>query len=206
MRTRMVTGMLAGLLALTVPVAGVEVLTAKQALAKANARVEPPLRDQLIMIQGDQSDTLLRPRVWDVTLYDETRPHKACVVRVKDGAAVNVASGIRMFDGARWRRFGRNFTGYVAAEVMDLSRWALDSDKVLAQALHSPKLDGLEVTGVRLLLRKASDGNVPPLWRVELLARPKQDPAKERWIGYLEYNAETGDLLVDELRVEQFGR
>lgn len=193
----------AGLLAMSLGAGAVEVLTAKQALAKANARVEKEVRDQLIVVQGEQSDTLLRPRVWDITLFDPSRTHRAAVVRVKDGEAVSVVSGLRLFGDARWSRFGRNFSGYEAGEIIDPSRWALDSDKVIALAVRCPKLDGLEVTAVRLSLGKASDGNVPPLWEIALCARLKSDPRRERWIGYLRYNAETGDLLADELRVDR---
>ncbi len=52
-----------------------------------------------------------------------------------------------------------------------------------------------------MVLRKPSDGNVPPSWRLRLRARPSDNPSRERWIGYLQYNAETGELLADELTV-----
>ena len=37
------------------------------------------------------------------------------------------------------------------------------------------------------------------VWRVRVHARPKDDPTRERWVGYLQFNADTGELLRDEL-------
>jgi hypothetical protein len=207
MQTKVLTVILTGWLALTsLAGAAVEVVTAKQALAKANASVEGPVRDLLIMLKGYESDTLLRPRVWDITLYDPTRPNNAAVVRVKDSAAVNVASGIRLLDGALWKNFSRNFSGYAAAEVIDLRRWAQDSDRVIARTVSHPKLAGVEVTAVRLLLRKPSDGDVPPLWQIEVSARLINEPRQDKWIGYLQISADSGELITDELHPEKLRR
>ena len=54
----------------------------------------------------------------------------------------------------------------------------------------------------RSLLRKPSDGDVAPTWRVKVLARAKAEGAVSKWVGSLTYNGETGELLRDDLTVE----
>jgi len=183
----------------------VEVLTAKQALARAQAVVGPAIAPQLISVEGMDSDPQLRMRVWDFTFYEPQRGQRGVVVRVKDAALIGTrGANLRLFEDARWRHFGRNFSGFEPTEVLNLNHWVLDSDRIVANVLSHSRLTGLEVTAVRLWLRKPSDGDVPPQWRVEVRARPRSDPRQEKWIGFLQFSAETGQLLVDELRVERF--
>jgi hypothetical protein len=201
MRARMfvVAAMVMG----TVAASGaVEVLTAKQALARAQAVVGPAVAPQLIAVAGMDSDPQLRLRVWDFTFHDPQRAQRGVVVRVKDAALIGTrGANLRLFEDARWRHFGRNFSGFEPTEVLNLNHWVFDSDRIVASVVSHPKLTGLEVTGVRLWLRKPSDGDVPPQWRVEVRARPRSDPRLERWSGFLQFSAETGQLLVDELRL-----
>lgn len=180
--------------------------TAKQAVALANAKVDAAIRDHVILLEGKDSDSSLRPRVWEVTYYDHQRWQGGTVVRVKDGAAVSVGPSVRLFDDARVKRFGRNFTGYDKEEIMDVGRWVMDSDKVVAAALAHPRLAGLQVTAVMLRLAKPSDGAVPPQWRVSLRARAAANPTRERWVGHLYYNAETAELVAELLNVDPLRR
>ena len=180
--------------------------TAKAAVGLANAKLDPIVQDQVLMMEGFDSDSNLRPRIWDITYYDAKRIQGGTMVRVKDGAVVSITGSFRLFDDARWSRFGRNFSGYDLAEIISVGRWMLDSDQVLATALSQTKLAGLQVTKVVMTLRKPSDGDVAPAWLIEFRARPVNNPRRERWIGYLQYDAETGKLLRDELRVEGMQR
>lgn len=179
----------------------VEQVTAKQAVTLANQQVDEHVHNQVLLVEGRQSDSQLRPRVWDVTLYDHKRANGAAVLRVKDGAVTSLTGSVRLFDDARWSRFGRNFTGFHVDEIMQWSRWSMDSDQAIAKAVADPRLSAYEVTGVVLQLRKLSDGNVPPVWRVKVRARPKANAAGERWVGYIQFDAETGSVIKNELRV-----
>ncbi len=201
--------MTARILALIVVVAGmlavaaeaVEVLTARQALARAQTVVGPTVQNQLVAVAGLDSDPQLRLRVWDFTFYDARRSQRGVVVRVKDAALIGTrGASLRLFEDAKWRHFGRNFSGFEPTEVLNLSHWVFDSDQIIANVVSHPKLAGMEVTAVRMWLRKPSDGDVPPQWRIEVRARLRSDPRQEKWIGYLQYSAQTGQLLVDELR------
>jgi hypothetical protein len=187
-------------------VCAIDLPTAKQAVALANAKVNLNTRDLVISIDGTDSDSDLRPRQWDITFYDDKRMQGGTLVRVKDGAAVSKSASVRLFDDARWSRFGRNFTGYDASEIINVGRWSLDSDKTLSSALAQPELEGLQVTSIKLLLRKPSDGDVAPVWWIHLRARSIKNPKYECWIGYLQFDAETGKLLADELRTESLPR
>ncbi|MCS7049854.1 MAG: hypothetical protein NZ483_11260 [Verrucomicrobiae bacterium] len=176
-------------------------LTARQAMNLANQRVTDAAQNNLIWMEGTHSDENLRPRIWEVTFYDPARLNAGTMVRIQDDQVLKVGGAVRLFDDARWTRFGRNFTGYHVNEIINLKRWNLDSDAVVAKALAHPRLSGYEVVGVRLLLRKPSDGDVAPNWRVTIRARPRDRDSGARWLGSLTYNAETGELLRDDLAV-----
>ncbi len=201
--TKLVMGIGISLLGALVvlPVLAADVPAAKQALALANEKVDAEVQDRVIRLIGKMSDSNLRPRLWEITLYDTTRLNDGVQVRVKDGAVASVSSSVRMFDDGRWKNFSRNFSGYWPGEVIDVGRWAVDSDQVVNTARTHPKLAGYELTEVSLVLRKLSDGDVPPHWRIRLRARPADNPTRERWVGYLQYNAETGELLKEELTI-----
>lgn len=176
-------------------------LTARQAMNLANQRVTDAAQNNLIWMEGTHSDANLRPRIWEVTFYDPARLNAGTMVRIQDNQVIKVGGAVRLFDDARWTRFGRNFTGYHVDEIINLKRWKLDSDAVAAKALAHPRLSGYEVVGMRLLLRKPSDGDVAPNWRVTIRARPRNHDREAKWIGSLTYNAETGELLRDDLLV-----
>jgi hypothetical protein len=177
--------------------------TAKQAVQAANLKLDPGARNQVVIIEGRNSDTDLRLRQWDMTFFDTNKLGGGAIVRVKDGAVVGKSTSVRMFDDARWNRFGRNFTGYEDSEIINPSRWRIDSDEAIKSALGNSKLTGWQVTQAIVTLRKLSDGDVPPVWRIKLRARPVSNPRRERWVGYLQFNGETGELLRDELRIEE---
>lgn len=176
-------------------------LTARQAMNLANQRVTDAAQNNLIWIEGTHSDVNLRPRIWEVTFYDPARLNAGTMVRIQDDQVLKVGGAVRLFDDARWTRFGRNFTGYHVNEIISLKRWNVDSDAIVQKASSHPRLSGYEVVGVRLLLRKPSDGDVAPNWRVTIRARARDRDSGARWIGSLTYNAETGELLRDDLAV-----
>ncbi len=178
-----------------------EALSARRAFELANQRVTDAAQNNLLWMEGTMSDSSLRPRHWEITFYDPERLNAGTMVRIQDGAVVKIGGAVRLFDDARWKRFGRNFTGYSLEELVDLNRWRLDSDAITARAVAHPRLADYQVTGVRLLLRKPSDGDVAPTWRVRVLARPKGESSRDRWVGQLTYSADSGELLRDELNV-----
>ncbi len=179
----------------------VELPSAKQALQMANDVLDAPTQGQVILIEGSHSDSDLRPRIWDLTFFDRRRLNDGTVVRIKDGAVVSVASSVRIIDDTRWRKFGRNFSGYKGTETINLQRLVFDSDQIIASVTGLPKLHGYQITEIFITIRKLSDGDVPPIWRIRVRARPRAAPWKEHWIGYLQFNGETGDLISDELRL-----
>ncbi len=192
------------MLAVLVATAGVtraEPLSARRALELANQRVTDGAQNNLLWMEGTMSDSSLRPRHWEVTFYDPERLNAGTMVRIQDSAVVKIGGAVRLFDDARWKRFGRNFSGYSLDELVDLNRWRHDSDAITARVVAHPRLADYTVTGVRMLLRKPSDGDVAPIWRVRVLARPKGEGARDRWVGQLTYNADSGELLRDDLSV-----
>jgi hypothetical protein len=187
-------------------VLAVNLPTAKEAKELANSRFVSGAQNQVIRIIGTYSDGDLKPRRWDVTLFDGRRGHNATVVRVRDGVVVSATGSIRLFDDARWSHFGRNFTGYDPDEVINQQRWKLDSPEALTRVLSLPALANVQVTEVVMTLRKLSDGDVPPVWRIALRARSRAVPRRQAWIGYVDLNAETGDILANETRVGKLVR
>jgi hypothetical protein len=179
---------------------------AKACVKIAQHQVEPAARANLVLIEGRDSDSNLQPRRWDITFYDPHRLNGGVVVRVKDAAVTSVSTSIRMLDDGSWSRFERNFTGYKAEEVIPSARWKLDSDQAIAKVVGLSRLANIQVTETRVSLRKLSDGDVPPVWRVSVRGRHRNNPSNERWLGSVQINAETGETLADDLRLDRLKR
>ncbi len=179
----------------------VTVPTAREAVGFANAKFPSGAQNQVLRIEGTHSDSDMRPREWSVTVYDTSRVNNAATIRVKDGVLTSVGTPLRLFEDARWSNFDRNFTGYESGEVINTDRWKLDSPAALSKAMADPALANVQVTEVRMTLRKLSNGDVPALWRVYLRARSRANPGRESWVGYVDLSAETGEIVRNELRV-----
>jgi hypothetical protein len=175
--------------------------TARQAVDIAKRRMSPASQDKVLRIEGRRSDADLRVREWVITFYDETRVNNALAVRVEDGQDTATKVQLRMFEDGTFDHFDRNFTGFSNKEVINLSRWKIDSDEAVARALKQPRLSEVQITEVRLILSKLSDGEVPPVWRVHLRARSKSNPGRDTSIGYIDLSAETGEVLRNETRL-----
>jgi len=194
------------LLVWALPVATIlaaNVPTAKKAADLANSEVKTGDQFRVLRIEGEDTDSDLHPRQWDITVYDAQRGNHATTVRLKDGVTVSVAGAVRVFDDAHWTQFGRNFTGYDPAEIIPLARWKLDSPDVLNHIARLPGMDKVQITDVKMALRKLSDGDVPPIWRVKVKVRSILQPGREGWIGVVELSAETGEVIQNSLRPER---
>ena len=177
--------------------------TAKKAAELAGTEVKTDGQFRVIRLEGEDADSDLRPRQWDITVYDTQRGNHATTVRFKDGVAVSAAGAVRVFDDARWTQFGRNFTGYDPSEIIQLARWKLDSPDVLNNVAALPGMDKVQITDVTMVLRKWSDGDVAPVWRVKVKARSKRQPGREGWIGSVDLSAETSEVIQSTLRPER---
>lgn len=177
--------------------------TARQAVEIAKRRMSPASQDQVLRVEGRRSGADLRIREWQVTFYDDSRVNNALTVKVEDGQDTDAETVLRMFEDGTWSHFDRNFTGFSNREVINLSRWRIDSDDAVARALRLPALSEVQVTEVRLTLRKLSDGDVPPVWRVNLRARSKTNPSRSAGIGFIDLSAESGEVLRNETRVRK---
>jgi len=193
------------LLLWSLPVAAVlagAVPTAKKAADLANTEAKTGGSYRVLRLEGEDADSDLRLRQWDVTIYAADRGNKAVMIRIKDGIVVSTTSAVRMFDDARWTQFGRNFTGYNPSEEIQPTRWKLDSPDVLARVAALPGMEKVQLTDAKMSLRKLSDGDVPPIWRVKVKARSKAQPGREGWIGAVDLSAETAEVIKNDLRPE----
>ena len=194
------------LLVWALPVATIlaaNVPTAKKVAELANAEIKTGGQFRVLRLEGEETDSDLHPRQWDITVYDAQRGNHATTIRIKDGVAVSMTGAVRVFDDARWTQFGRNFTGYDSSEIISVKRWKLDSPDVLNRVAALPGMDKLQITDAKMALRKLSDGDVPPIWRVKVKARSKLQPGREGWIGVVELSAETGEVIQNSLRSER---
>ena len=176
--------------------------TAKKAADLANAEAKTGNVYRVLRVDGENADSDLRLRQWDITVYSSDRGNKALLIRIKDGIVVSTTSAVRLFDDARWSSFGRNFTGYNVAEIIQTGRWKLDSPDVLTRVAALPDLEKLQITDAKMSLRKLSDGDVPAIWRVKVKARSKAQPGREAWIGAVDLSAETGEVIKNDLHSE----
>ena len=125
--------MMAVVLGLMAVAAQAEPVTARKALELANQKLPDAAQNNLIWIEGTLSDTSLRPRQWEITFYDPERLNAGTMVRMQDNSVKKIGGAVRMFDDARWSRFGRNFSGYNLNEIISLARWRFDSDAITAK-------------------------------------------------------------------------
>jgi hypothetical protein len=177
--------------------------TAKRVADLAHARFQSGSQNQIIRLEGVDADSDLRPRQWDVTVFDPNRANKGTVIRLRDGVVVSVAGAVRMFDDARWSKFDRNFSGYDVGEVINPARWKLDSTDAVTKIGALPGMTNIQLVDVRMTLVKLSDGDVPPVWRVKVRGRSRVVPSREAWIGAVSFSAETGEVLKNDLRPER---
>ena len=187
----------------TAVILAANVPTAKKIADIADTEAKTGGQFRVIRLEGEDADSDLSPRQWDVTVYDIVRGNHATTIRFKDGLAVSTTGAVRVFDDAHWTQFGRNFTGYDPAEIIQLARWKLDSTDVLARIATLPGMDKVQITDVKMALRKLSDGDVPPVWHVKVKVRSKLKPGREGWIGVVELSAETGEVIQTTLRPER---
>lgn len=186
-----------------VTILAANVPTAKKIAELANAEIKTGGQFRVLRLEGEETDSDLHPRQWDITVYDAQRGNHATTIRFKDGMAVSMTGAVRVFDDARWTQFGRNFTGYDPSEIISVTRWKLDSPDVLNRVAALPGMEKLQITDAKMALRKLSDGDVPPIWRVKVKARSKLQPGREGWIGVVELSAETGEVIQNSLRSER---
>jgi len=177
--------------------------TAKKAAEIANTEVKTGGQFRVLRIEGEDTDSDLRLRQWDITVYDAHRGNHATTVRIKDGMVISATGAVRVFDDTRWAKFGRNFTGYDPAEIIQLARWKLDSPDILNKVAALPGMENTQLTDAKMILRKLSDGDVPAIWRVKVKARSKSQPGREGWIGVVELSAETGEVIQNDLHPER---
>ena len=194
----------ASLLTLTGAQAG-NLPAAKKARDIANTKFGGVTTNYAIRLEGSFADSDLTPRQWDVTFFDAKRNNNGTVVRVRDGAAVSVGGAVRLVDDARFSNFLRNFTGYEAAEILNLSKWKLDSDDALAK-VKTLAGEKIRVTDVKMTLEKLSDGEVAPVWSIRVKARSKVQPGQEVWIGSVQLSAESGEVLKNELQPDRLAK
>ena len=187
----------------TAAILAASVTTAKKVANLADDEVKTGGQFRVIRLEGEDADSDLAPRQWDVTVYDMRRGNHATTVRFKDGVAVSQAGAVRVFDDARWSQFGRNFTGYDPAEILQFARWKLDSSEVIDRVAVLPGMEKVKITDVKMSLRKLSDGDVPAVWQVKVKARSKLKPGREGWIGVAELSAETGEIIQNTLHPER---
>jgi hypothetical protein len=180
--------------------------TAKRVADLVNARSPSAPPNQLIRMEGRDADSDGRPRQWDVTVYDPKRGNRGTVLRYRDGVLISEGGAVRLLDDARWSRFGRNFSGYDLGEIIGVKRWKLDSTDAVARVAALPGMATVQLADVRMTLVKLSDGDVPPVWRVQVRARSRVAPAREAWVGPVVMSAETGEILRNELRLERLAR
>ena len=115
--------------------------TAMKAAELADNEVKTGGQFRVVRLEGEDTDSDLRPRQWDITVYDTIRGNHATTVRVKDGVVVSTAGAVRMLDDTRWSQFGRNFTGYDPSEIILFNRWNLDSSDALNKVPALPGMD-----------------------------------------------------------------
>ncbi|HEV2318774.1 MAG TPA: hypothetical protein VGV18_03430, partial [Verrucomicrobiae bacterium] len=82
------------------------------------------------------------------------------------------------------------------AQILDLSKITVDSDRAVTIATSQPLLKGLKLRCSKLSLQKGEAG---PEWKVELWSAKISDPARDANVGWVRISAADGSIVQSNL-------
>lgn len=141
-------------------------------------------KDKVLQITSDKSVGSLAPNVWHVVYYDPDTPQR--IVDVKFG-------GGQETDITHFRPFELPAKG---ENILDKSKLKVDSDHALTIAAAQPLVKGLSLRASKMTL---TQGELGPVWKVQLWAAKLNDPTHEADVGTVVLSATDGGVVKSDL-------
>jgi hypothetical protein len=162
-------------------------LTAFELIKEGNRYVGEQCKDKVVEIRSEKSIGSLTPGIWYVVYYDSDATFKATEVKFGAGKKMKVTRPARVIELA-----GRD------NEMLDRSRFKVDSDKAIKTAAAEPLLKSLTLKATQLWLQHSAEG---PVWKVRLWAAKLQKPNAMADIGDVYVSAENGKVVRSTLHI-----
>ena len=158
--------------------------TALNLVKKGNDYVGVQSKDKVVQIYSDRSVASLDPNIWHVVYYDPSEFSKTTDVKFAAGQETGIAH-MRPFQ-----------LPAKSAQVIDMSKVTVDSDRAVEIAASQPLLKGLKLRYSKLALQNGNNG---PEWKVELWAAKVSDPTKDANVGWVRLSAADGSVMQSSL-------
>jgi len=155
-------------------------LTALRAFKIAQRRLRPEVRAKLLSVSSARTDGLLAPEAWRFVFLDPATSGNCRVVTVAAKTSSEHPDTVEAFSSARTE-------SVPASHAISQSKWALDSDQVLALAREAAKLKGISAAEYRLGQPRSGQ---EPLWTLYFYAEATEPVAR------FQVGAKTGAVKI----------
>jgi hypothetical protein len=145
-------------------------------------------RDKILEVYSEKSVASIEPNIWHVLYYDPDVTFKAVDVKFGAGQEMEVTHPMHPV-----HMFGMPAK---TDDIIDQSRVHVDSDQALNIATSQPLLKGLTIRATKMTL---DNGDIGPMWKVEVWAAKVNDPTKEAYVGSVCISAEDKSVLKTDL-------
>ena len=162
--------------------------TAFQLIKDGNRYVGEPSKDKVLEIISEKSIASLTPSVWTVSYFDPDAISKVVKVKFGAGLKLDVSRPWRPFDSAR------------ESEVLDISKFKVDSNQAIRIATSQLLLSPFTLKYTQLRLAPCADGIV---WRVRVWAAKLGKPDVVMDIGKIYISPEDGKVIRADLHIER---
>lgn len=162
-------------------------MTAFELIKEGNRYVGEQCKDKVVQIRSEKSIGSLTPSIWYVVYYDSDATFKASEVKFGAGKKMKVSRPARVIELA-----GRD------KEVLDKSKFKVDSDEAIKTAAAEPLLKPLTLKAAQLWLQHSAEG---PVWKIRLWAAKLQKPNAMADIGDVYVSTETAKVVRSNLHI-----
>ena len=160
--------------------------TALALASKGNDYVGIQSKDRIVEITSDKSMGSLMPSVWHVVYYDPDSPFRRLEVNFGAGQETDISHPVlRPFEPPK-----------TAGEILDKSKLKVDSDQAINIAAGQALLKPLTLRSARLTL---TEGDVGPIWKVQLWAAKARNPDHDADVGTVTISATDGSMVKSDL-------
>jgi hypothetical protein len=162
--------------------------TALQLVKEGNRFVAEPSKGKVLAFESDRSILGLTPTVWTVSYFDADARSKVAEVKFGSGLKLDVKRPWRITGSAK------------EAEVIDLTKVKIDSDKALKIATTVQLLQPFSLKQAQLWLQRGDDGLA---WRVRIWAAKPGKPEAVVNVGDVFISPADGSIIRADLHIER---
>ena len=142
-------------------------------------------KDKVVRLESEKSVASLTPNIWHVEFYDPDTPFRCVDIKFGAGQEMDVSHPIRPFQ-----------LPTKEDQILAPAKLKVDSDQALKIAAAQPLLKSLTLKASKLTL---DQGDIGPVWKVQLWAAKLNHPSREADIGTVTLSATDGTVVRSDL-------